>query len=158
MAGISIDISILQGYSEMYQYYRDILIYIDMFGDIFRRGLSEVMEFSSSRSSCPWHHSGRVQEQVENCFVRGNAVGQALRLFLSFLWATFFFVLSMLYLGHSFSYCCALGLCIESTENFCNNNNYLYQIWQGYPNIYQYDRDIQIYFNIAGISRHISIW
>ena len=23
----------------------------------FRRGLSEVMEFSSSRSSCPWHHS-----------------------------------------------------------------------------------------------------
>ena len=58
----------------------------------FRRGLSEVTEFSPSRSSCSWYHSGRVQEQIENCFVWGNAVRQALKLFLSFLWATFFHI------------------------------------------------------------------
>ena len=42
----------------------------------FRRGLSEVMEFPYSRSSCPWHHSGRVQEQVENCFVEEMLLGR----------------------------------------------------------------------------------
>ena len=83
----------------------------------FRRGLSEIMEFPSSRSSCPWHHSERVQDsrnRLKTVLFEEMLSGR--------LWGYFshsseqlFFALSILYLGHSFSYCCALGLCIEST-------------------------------------------
>ena len=55
------------------------------------RGLSDIMEFSPSRSSSSWYHSGLVQEQIE-------IVVDRLRLFHFF---EQFFVLSVLIFTYS---------------------------------------------------------
>ena len=55
--------------------------------------------------NCPW----KIPPAV---ITDENLPERYLKLFSNFSTTT---VSSMLYLGHSFCYCCALGLCIEST-------------------------------------------